>query len=162
MKVCGICKTEKDESDFHRNKTKRDGLQTKCKQCQTAYIRRHYLLNKTYYLKKARASNIIQFARNRKLLPEYLSTHPCVDCGEHDPIVLEFDHVRGKKLNSISILAYSLGASSQRIQDEIAKCEVRCANCHRRKTAIQFGWGRDTSPAPVAVELKPRQLFTSY
>jgi hypothetical protein len=55
-------------------------------------------------------------------------------------MVLEFDHVRGDKLNSVSVLAYSLGASLKRIQTEIDKCEVRCANCHRRKTARQFGW----------------------
>jgi len=64
---------------------------------------------------------------------DYKSTHPCVDCGESDPIVLDFDHVRDQKVAAVGRLVGS-GAKLQRIVDEIAKCEVRCANCHRRVT----------------------------
>jgi hypothetical protein len=62
-----------------------------------------------------------------------------VDCGESDPAVLEFDHVSGKKTANIS---YLLGvvASWERLASEIQKCEVRCANCHRWKTAREQGW----------------------
>ena len=69
----------------------------------------------------------------------YLREHPCVDCSEADPVVLDFDHVRGvKKMNVKRMLAgtYSL----KRVFDEIAKCEVRCANCHRRVTAARSGF----------------------
>lgn len=59
--------------------------------------------------------------------------HPCVDCGESDPIVLEFDHVKGKKLNNIMTLVNWVAASST-LDEEIKKCSVRCANCHRRIT----------------------------
>jgi hypothetical protein len=62
----------------------------------------------------------------------------CVDCGESDPIVLEFDHVRGEKRADIGRM--SQVATWAKIEDEIAKCELRCANCHRRKTARQFNW----------------------
>ena len=68
-------------------------------------------------------------------------THPCIDCGEADPRLLEFDHVRGKKKDSVSVLAdgdYALG----RVKKEISFCEVRCANCHRRKTYDDRGWFR--------------------
>lgn len=60
-------------------------------------------------------------------------THPCVDCGEPDPIVLEFDHVRFPKEFEIAD-AIPRGISWARIELEIAKCEMRCANCHRRVT----------------------------
>jgi hypothetical protein len=66
-----------------------------------------------------------------------LATHPCVDCGESDPVVLEFDH-RDPAAKSFSI-GDALGKTWQweKIAAEIAKCDVRCANCHRRRTARQ-------------------------
>lgn len=67
---------------------------------------------------------------------EYLQAHPCVDCGEHDPVVLEFDHVRGEKKQDIAMMINN-GASWERLLTEIEKCDVRCANDHRRRTASQ-------------------------
>ena len=63
-------------------------------------------------------------------------THPCVDCGETDPVVLEFDHLRDKRF-AIRLSAH--GRNWQTILDEIEKCEVVCANCHRRRTARRRG-----------------------
>ena len=77
--------------------------------------------------------------RNKAFILQYLVTHPCVDCGEADPIVLEFDHVKGKKTCDISKMS-GHARSLLVIEKEIAKCEVRCANCHRRKTRKQFSW----------------------
>lgn len=74
----------------------------------------------------------------------YLSTHPCVDCGEGDPIVLEFDHVYGVKRLAVSHMIGSFSWAT--IAEEIGKCEVRCANCHRRKTAAQFAWWAYLNP----------------
>lgn len=70
---------------------------------------------------------------------DYLVSHPCVDCGEKDPLVLDFDHVRGAKKDNISRMIRHIYAWST-IEAEIAKCEIRCANCHRRRTAVQQGW----------------------
>lgn len=68
--------------------------------------------------------------RNRQIVTEYLQTHPCVDCGNTDVRVLEFDHVRGKKLGNISHAVHQTW-SEEKLLNEIAKCEVRCCNCHR-------------------------------
>lgn len=64
---------------------------------------------------------------------QYKAGHPCTDCGEGDPVVLEFDHVRGVKRFTIgnNVTTRSLKA----VKAEIAKCDVVCANCHRRRTA---------------------------
>ena len=69
----------------------------------------------------------------------YFSTHPCFDCGEVDPMVLEFDH-RGDKAFDIArgLRDRNWGALSK----EIAKCDVVCANCHRRRTAWRGGFVR--------------------
>ena len=64
---------------------------------------------------------------------DYLSKHPCVDCGEGDVVVLDFDHVKGEKVSDVSRLA-NVGARLWKLINEIDKCEVRCANCHRRVT----------------------------
>jgi hypothetical protein len=83
---------------------------------------------------------------------DYLAKHPCVDCGESDPVVLDFDHVRGQKFMNVKRMlsgTYSL----KRIFEEIEKCDVRCANCHRRATAQRGGFFTyvaviDLEPAP--------------
>jgi hypothetical protein len=76
----------------------------------------------------------------RKNIVEYLREHPCVDCGETDIVVLEFDHIAEKVAN---ISAYAGGGRSwARVKAEIDKCEVRCANCHRRRTALIGGFYR--------------------
>lgn len=98
-----------------------------------AYARRHYAANKAVYIARSLAFNRIVRKRNRLFVDEWLDKHPCVDCGEDDPIVLDFDHVGTDKIQNVSDMVtecFSLAA----IKKEISKCEIRCANCHRRKT----------------------------
>ena len=77
-----------------------------------------------------------------------------MDCGEPDPVVLDFDHVSNAKIANISYLLNSVG-SWRRLEAEIEKCEVRCANCHRRKTAKQQHWYKniDTGREKEGTEL---------
>ena len=75
------------------------------------------------------------------MLHEYLLDHACVDCGQTDLLVLEFDHIGDEKLMEVSRLIQN--ASSWRtIEREIAKCEVVCANCHKRRTIRRAGSAR--------------------
>lgn len=83
----------------------------------------------------------------RGKLLEYLSVRKCIDCGENDPIVLEFDHRNAK--NKFKIIGKMLSGhySWDSVLKEINKCDIRCANCHRRKTYIeQKSWGK-TAPS---------------
>lgn len=68
--------------------------------------------------------------RNRNIVDDYLNLHSCIDCGNSDVRVLEFDHVRGKKLISISH-AVRNAWNENNLKEEMSKCEIRCANCHR-------------------------------
>jgi hypothetical protein len=88
------------------------------------------------------------FERNRAFLNEYLKAHPCVDCGESDLAVLDFDHVNGKVMEISRLVLY---ASVRRIVEEIERCEVRCANCHARRTAKQFGWRKEREDAVASL-----------
>ena len=69
-----------------------------------------------------------------------MKSNPCVDCNEADPIVLEFDHRDDvEKIAEVGKLVAN-GYKWETIKEEIDKCDVRCANCHRRRTAKQFNW----------------------
>lgn len=71
---------------------------------------------------------------NQELIYQYLLTHPCVDCGMSDPVILEFDHVRGIKLLNIGNGAMKV--AYWRLEEEITKCDIRCTNCHLRRTIM--------------------------
>jgi ActR/RegA family two-component response regulator len=77
----------------------------------------------------------VRIERTGRLIA-YFRTHPCIDCGEADPIVLEFYHLRDKKFDISNRL---VSVRWETILQEIEKCEVVCANCHRRRTLIRRG-----------------------
>jgi hypothetical protein len=99
--------------------------------------RRHYAKNRAKVIANAMKYSKLARERIRVFINNYLKGNPCVDCGEADTIVLEFDHVAGKDFNISD--ATRKGVSMKRLKDEIAKCEVRCANCHRKKTYERNG-----------------------
>jgi hypothetical protein len=132
-KRCSTCGEEKPLDQFNRLTRSKDGRQYNCRACNAAY---HYE-NWDRHMDQIRSRKKRMIADAQRRLLEYLSTHPCVDCGQSDVEVLEFDHQRDKTHN-VSYLVRS-GHSWSRIAEEIDKCEVRCANCHRRRTARQQG-----------------------
>jgi hypothetical protein len=87
-------------------------------------------------------SNKLRRQRNREYLWNLLKGKSCVDCSEDDPIVLQFDHVRGTKDIAVCEMV-SRGYSLEKIKAETEKCDIRCANCHQRRTAKQFGWYKE-------------------
>ena len=133
-RVCSKCRLAKETSKFpFRNKLK-GSLHSYCLECGRLQGKDHYSRNVPYYVKKASARRKEFLEEINGKLYDYLEQHPCVDCGETDPVVLEFDHVRGQKTYNVSAMGW-LVLSWDSLLREIAKCEVRCANCHRRKTA---------------------------
>ena len=100
---------------------------------QREYHKRYYLDNAEKYKKKAKRWNKSQRKWAREFISRVKSFSHCVDCGQSDSRVLDFDHVYGEKIGNVSDMvngSYSIGA----IKKEIRKCEVRCSNCHRIKT----------------------------
>lgn len=140
MKRCGKCGEVKPFNDFYKAHTKMCGYASYCKQCQHEHYKKRYHY-RTKVLKQQWQPFKTEYRdRNRIFVLDYLLAHPCVDCGEQDPIVLDFDHVRGVKRAGVSVLVNMATASLETLKTEIDKCEVRCANCHRRRTAKQFNW----------------------
>ena len=147
MKKCSRCKKRKDFSNFNFKNKKLELLQSSCKECTRKEVKNHYKKNREYYLLKARKRNRLHRQIIKEFIWHYLSKHPCIDCGEKDPIVLEFDHQKDK-IAAVSVLIKGNYPIST-IKKEIEKCKVRCANCHRKKTAITHNWYKHTQ-APVA------------
>ena len=139
MRKCGRCRREKPLNDFAWRRRARGQKDNYCRPCRAAYKQEHYAANRQRYIDSTarRRKGVVE--KRAAYLVSYLREHPCADCGETDPIVLEFDHLRDKK--------FSIGAgfrerSWHAVLDEIAKCEVVCANCHRRRTAQRGGFIR--------------------
>ncbi len=95
---------------------------------QRAAIRRHYYANREYYIQKAQKKR----QELRKWLAELKQASPCADCMIQYPYyVMDFDHV-SKKDSEINRLV--LSGNAKKLKEEILKCEIVCANCHRIRT----------------------------
>lgn len=133
---CTTCGQMRPEAEFNRRARGSLFLQSWCRDCFSKYKIDRYLKNRTREIARAHRNSERARSVRRHFLRDYLATHPCVNCGERDPAVLEFDHLRDK-LMDVTRMAHA-GWSFDAIQKEIAKCEVRCANCHRRKTRERY------------------------
>jgi hypothetical protein len=133
VKRCGRCKQVKPETEFNRL---RDGRQHWCRECFGDYFRARGDLHR----KQSLEAKTKRIARDRAFVRAYLEQNPCVDCGEADTRVLDFDHVGEKTTEVCEMVAtgWPVGV----IAAEIRQCEVVCANCHRRRTAARAGWRR--------------------
>ena len=112
--------------------------------CEVVCANCHRLRTKSRRDDKSRSPGVTRpcHIRNAEYVREFLSWHPCVDCGFDVVPCLDFDHV-GEKEFTISF-AVAREFELARIVEEIKKCQVRCANCHRRKTAQELGYYRLT------------------
>ena len=137
---CVKCKKFKSTSEFNFKNKKTGRLNARCKECTRKDTMAAYYRNQKYYLAYRVNRNKQLRIQALQYIYNYFKSHPCVDCGIADPRVLQFDHVRGEKNQAVSDMARR--GSLQMIIQEMEKCEVRCANCHAIKTAIEFGYYR--------------------
>ena len=129
-KVCSKCNLPKDLEDFPVNRTKKDGRGYHCRECHKVYTNRHYTENRDYYTEKARKSASKRVPLLRALV-RAAKNRPCVDCGQtFPPFAMDLDHISGEKVICVSHMV-KLGYGVPTLRREIAKCEVRCAVCHR-------------------------------
>ena len=120
-KICSQCKKDLtlDCFDFANKSTGKK--HPECKECRSKQERRYYELNREERIAYTIKTNQTKVIRNRQFVLDYLGNHPCIDCGETDIRVLEFDHREPKeKLSGVMRLVagkYSLST----IAKEIAK-----------------------------------------
>src|SRR5207302_11348361 len=94
-KRCSTCKQWKLLTEFNKRSTSRDGRQWSCRDCNKAYHYKHF----DRHIAQIRARKRRQIIENQRGLLAHFLEHPCTDCGEADPVVLEFDHLRDKTAN---------------------------------------------------------------
>lgn len=138
-KICSGCKRKKPATEFHWRSKKKGIRISRCRGCASKWSKNHYQKNKEAYLVKAKRWNRKNREVTHSKVLEHLREHPCVDCGERDPVVLTFDHVRGRKKAHVAQMIAN-NALWKIVKKEIEKCDVRCANCHARKSAGQRGY----------------------
>lgn len=126
MKLCKRCGQTKELSDFAIHKQSKDGRSCWCKRCNADAARERRLRDIETYK-----------ARDRQKYAQIMEhkRRPCQDCGLTFPsCCMDFDHVRGEKRFQLS---RSTGRSWEDILEEINKCDIVCANCHRIRTYIR-------------------------
>lgn len=124
-KICGTCGELKDSRDYHKNPSKKDGLQSMCKSCRKDYHRAHYLANKDKY--KLRNANVREYLRT--YIKRYKRLCGCSKCNDRRHYVLDFHHTSGKDFTIGEAINNNIAIDT--LKAEIRKCVVLCANCHR-------------------------------
>lgn len=128
-KKCGKCQKRKPVDQFYWKDKARGTRHSYCRACFAARHKTYYQENKQYYLEKK--------ARCKQRLREYvneLKRAPCTDCGRtYPPYVMDFDHLNGEEKGGLVAHLVAQG-QVRRAKEEIAKCELVCANCHRIRT----------------------------
>ena len=136
---CGRCDRLKPAADFAWRRRARGQRDNYCRPCRAAYKRDHYAANRQRYVAAATRRKAAVIAERMTYLVEFFRLRSCADCRETDPLVLEFDHLGQKSFNVSKGLR---DRGWQSVLDEMAKCDVVCANCHRRRTALRAGFAR--------------------
>jgi hypothetical protein len=139
--------------DFNKNRSKADGHQSYCRPCSRTTNNMLYREDEDFR-RRIRQRNNMWRKELAKRIFEYLLEHPCVDCGERNPVLLHFDHLSDKVSGLADLVRH--GHSWGKLITEIKKCEVRCANCHTLRTAKQFKWGSYKMALKAGFDMDPK------
>lgn len=133
MKTCPKCTKSKSLNDFCVRSKSKDGRQPWCKECTTKRFKEYYKENPVAY--KERAAKIEKEARD--LMHDLKDNKPCVDCNRLFPFyVLDYHHKdSSKKTTEVGNLTCY---GKARVLEEIQKCDLLCANCHRLRTHVNL------------------------
>jgi hypothetical protein len=138
-KKCQLCGDNKKLKNFNKSKATPDGYNNNCRDCSKSRSKKYYSENREHHIRVISKRNKKKRIEDMCKVHRILKINGCIDCGNNDPRVLDFDHKddSDKKGN----LSEMIGKYSWKtIENEINKCDVRCSNCHRIRTAEQFGY----------------------
>lgn len=139
VKTCSTCKRTLVRSEFNVRAASVDGYQSVCRSCNKLRARRYYAENIETHRKAVAAQVAKTRASHLERIGNHLLANPCVDCGEDDIRVLDFDHRDGVEKTAEVMKLAKAAYSWERVSAEISKCDVRCRNCHARVTYERIG-----------------------
>lgn len=123
-KLCGRCGETRPLHEFHK---RGNGYQSWCKLCKKSDSHIRYYDNIEYEIDRRNRTKAERMAWYNSL-----KDYPCTDCRvRYPPYVMQWDHIQDKAYN-ISQMVFT--RSKEAILNEIAKCELVCANCHCERT----------------------------
>jgi hypothetical protein len=126
-KQCMKCKKYKELSEYNKNKSRKDGLQTCCRECSNIYSKVLY----PKYKQRIMDRNKVNRQKYNDVIRDYKVSKGCSFCNENHPACLEFHHL------DPSVKEYNIGDKMGELGldtlfKEIDKCIVLCSNCHRK------------------------------
>jgi len=127
MKKCTKCDSDKPLTEFYKAVRMKDGYQSSCKSCADVSTKGSRAKNPKKYHNMR-----YSYAKQRQAYITSLKMQSgCVCCGEDELCCLDFHHLdpTQKKFN-ISSAATKCGWGV--LLEEIQKCVIVCANCHRK------------------------------
>lgn len=130
--ICPRC--ERDDVEFGVRASGR--RQAYCVECTKEYGREWHQKNKEKRIPKLRQQKKQRLDDTRNQVYDFMGEVGCADCGNKDLRVLEFDHILEKVDNVSAMIAH--GRPWDVIQDEMKKCEIVCANCHKIRTFTEI------------------------
>ena len=150
MKKCCTCQIEKLSIEFNKNKSKKDGLNSICKECSRQRSRKYYSENREHHKKVIYGNKQSYVKELRHWINTVIRKDGCCCCEEKSTVCLEFHHIdQTKKEKLVSKL---IGSNCRKkLIYELNKCAVVCSNCHRK---IHAG----LLPNPIDKQLKDVRL----
>lgn len=130
MKTCIACKLEKEIEEFSWKSQPKGIRQSRCKKCYRSMRNKWYIRNKQQEIDTVVAYRLKKKKELRKWFWEYKSTLKCQNCGEARTPTLQFHHLNSKDKEITLSKAVTDLWPIKKIMEEIAKCDVLCANCH--------------------------------
>lgn len=131
-KTCAKCQEAKPIEQFSKGRPGK--FHSYCKTCMATYERERYANGDKARKERNKA---VAVQKCQDIVWDALDVG-CIDCGETDKVVLQFDH-RDPSMKTANVADLISTGRPGRVKQEIEQCDVRCANCHVRRTAEQFG-----------------------
>jgi len=135
-KKCSKCNKIKSYDDFQRrNSAINFSLYSWCKECHAKHQKSAREPKKKKSNKRIQELRATRRIEVQNLIVSHLKSAACIKCSENNILCLDFDHRDPTQKEFCVSQAVNLVPSLKRLKDEIAKCDILCANCHRIKTA---------------------------